>query len=352
MLFVLDRRTGVPLYPVEERPVPQSGVAGEVTSPTQPFSSLPSFSPLDLPTLASTATTWQRSKRNSARCQELMAGLIYQGIYTPPSERGSIIFPGNIGGVNWGGATLDPSTNILYANTNRQAYSVQLLKREPNFGVKEQGIYYYLIPYTQTAVRILALAIVLTLIFALIRRWRLAATCGVLGLMLFGFLLSLHFRAQRAAAYPIHAAFGYDHSSMFHTPYELLRQPIVDYDHMPCVSPPWGAIAAINLDTGLKVWDKTLGTMYSEGDTGSTNLGGPVVIPGGLVFTAGTKESIFRAFDAATGNLVWQSPLPVPAQSTPMSYTVGGKQFIVIADGGHGLFGTKTGDSVIAFAIE
>jgi quinoprotein glucose dehydrogenase len=299
--------------------------------------------------------TWQRSQRNAARCQELIAGLTYQGIYTPPSERGSMIFPGNIGGVNWGGAALDPSTNILYANTNRQAYSVQLLKREAKFGAKEQDIFFYydyLIPYTQAAVPIFALVILLILIFALVRRWRVVAIFGTIGFMLFGFLLSIPLRVKRKSLRSIEAAFGYDHSPMFQTPYELLRQPIVDDDHVPCVNPPWGGIAAINLDTGLKVWDKTLGTMYPDSETGSINLGGPVATPGGLVFTAGTRESIFRAFDSATGEMVWHAPLPVPAQSTPMSYFVDGKQFVVIADGGHGLFGTKTGDSVIAFALE
>ena len=126
MVFVLDRRTGVPLFPVEERPVPKSDVEGEIASATQPFSSLPSLSPLTMPT----GGTSGRDKEDEDFCKTQMAALRYDGMYTPPSLKGSLVFPGAVGGVNWGSAAYDPGRGILYANTNLLPYFVQLVPVE------------------------------------------------------------------------------------------------------------------------------------------------------------------------------------------------------------------------------
>ncbi len=126
MVFVLDRRTGEPLFPVEERPVPKSDVAGEFASATQPFSAVQSLSPLTLPSKDAN----ERTPSKPDYCGQQMSKLRYDGIYTPPSLEGSLIFPGNIGGVNWGSAAYDPQSGILYANTNRLPYAVQLIPQD------------------------------------------------------------------------------------------------------------------------------------------------------------------------------------------------------------------------------
>ena len=114
---------------------------------------------------------------------------------------------------------------------------------------------------------------------------------------------------------------------------------------------PWGKFTALNLNSGAKEWERPLGTMVEGAETGSLNLGGPMITRGGLVFAAAGREPVLRAFDKATGSLVWTGQLPVPAQATPMTYELDGKQYVVIAAGGHGGFGTQQGDSLLAFSL-
>jgi quinoprotein glucose dehydrogenase len=126
----------------------------------------------------------------------------------------------------------------------------------------------------------------------------------------------------------------------------------VDHHGLSCAPEPWGTVAALNLQTGKMVWEQRHGTQVVGEKTGSLSLGGLIVTAGGLVFSAGTKEPLLRAYDAATGNELWKAELPVPAQATPMTYEVNGRQFVVIAAGGSGLWGTKQGDAVVAFAVQ
>ena len=353
MVFVLDRRTGEPLYPVEERPVPQTDVPGERTSPTQPISSLPPFAPLEF-TQAGNGTGWQRSARNIERCRALLSGLRYEGMYTPPSERGSLIFPGNIGGVNWGGPALDPATNMIYANTNRVAYSVYLVRRSWR-GSWEGSVSAFIRMHTVKLVEMMIFSFLFAIGAYLLNYRGLGTALVVLAVvtLLLVFPWQVLIPRQMAVMHMMEGAFGHDTSPMFGSPFELRRDPIKDYDGMPCNAPPWGGLTAINLETGKKEWEKPLGTMAPGGpETGSLNLGGPAVTAGGLVFAGATRDAVLRAFDSKTGEIVWKTDLPAPAQATPMSYVYKGKQYVVIAAGGHGLFGTKTGDSVVAFALE
>jgi quinoprotein glucose dehydrogenase len=151
--------------------------------------------------------------------------------------------------------------------------------------------------------------------------------------------------------YAMHSSFGDDHAPQTGAPYQLYRHPIVDHHGLPCTSASWGTVEALNLQTGKIVWEQAHGTQVPGKQTGSLSLGGVMVTAGGLVFSAGTREPLLRAYDAATGAELWKGDLPVPAQATPMTYEVNGKQFVVIAAGGHGLWGTKTGDAVIAFGL-
>jgi quinoprotein glucose dehydrogenase len=134
-------------------------------------------------------------------------------------------------------------------------------------------------------------------------------------------------------------------------PYGMYREPLLSPKGSPCNAPPWGTVAAVDLFTGKKVWDVPLGSYVPDAKTGTINLGGPIVTAGGLVFTAAGEDGSLHAFDADTGHELWTYQLPAGGQATPMTYSIGGKQFLVIAAGGHGKLGSKQGDYVLAFAL-
>jgi quinoprotein glucose dehydrogenase len=289
-VFLLDRETGVPLYPVEERPVPQGGVAGETLSPTQPFPTHPA--PLH-PTTVTADGAWGFTPIDEADCREKIASYRSEGIFTPPSLGGTIQYPGSAGGMNWGGVSIDPVRGVLYTNQTRSAAVVQLIPREA-FGVLE---------------------------------------------------------AQGEAGYPN------ERYPMRGTPYGVKRWPLLSNFGAPCLAPPWGTLTAVDLRTGDVLWESTLGTTRDMApfplwfELGAPNLGGSIVTAGGLVFIGATTEKTFRAFDARTGEEVWSNRLPYTANSTPISYrlTADGRQFVVIAAGGHGW--SEPGDALVAFAL-
>jgi quinoprotein glucose dehydrogenase len=341
MVFVLDRRDGKPLYPITEKPVPQTDVPGEETSPTQPFSSLPPLSSLDL---ASPATgTWRRSAENQAYCDKQIAALRYEGVYTPPSVRGSMIYPGNIGGVNWGSPALDPVTATLYANTNHLAFAIHLIDhpaalKPPIYVSRKNWVLF---------------GVMVVLLGCVLRRSINPGWVGLAGIALAATaVIAISIQRHNAITGNIEASFGRGLSPQMKTPYQLLREPLYDHDRNPCVPPPWGTLTALNLNTGKIEWNRSLGTTDQGGNTGSLSLGGPILTSNGLLFTAGTRERKIRAYDAKSGEEIWKADLPVPAQSTPMTYSVGGRQFVLIAAGGHGTFRTPQGDSLIAFGLQ
>ncbi len=333
MVFVLNRVTGAPIYPVTERPVPQTDVPGERTSPTQPFSSLPPLSPLNLRADELAGHT----RADAAFCAAEIAGLRNEGIYTPPSLHGSLLYPGSLGGVNWGSPAFDPATGILYVNSNHHAFRTRLI---PRWKFQMLGI------LASWENWIYASASLLLLLCILRRSFRPGWPGGlvVLALAVWGCFAAVGNLAGKQH-------FGHEIAPQRKTPYAVERSPVQDKHGLPCTPTPWGKITALNLNTGKEVWDRPLGTMVPGAETGSLNLGGPLVTAGGLVFTAAEREPALRAFDKTTGENVWTGKLPVPAQSTPMTYVLDGRQFIVIAAGGHGGFGTPLGDSLVAFAL-
>jgi quinoprotein glucose dehydrogenase len=282
-VFVLNRLTGKPLLPVEERPVPQSDIAGEQSWPTQPFSTI-SLVPEHL----SAAEAWGPTPQDVAWCRAKMQTLRWDGMFTPPSLQGTLAFPGNVGGVNWGSAAYDPSHHIMVANTNRLIAWVKLIPQEQ---LKSE--------YHQNQDN-----------------------------RIFG-----EFGDQEGA------------------PYGLYRSFLFSPDKTPCNAPPWGTTEAIDLFTGKQVWDVPLGTMIPGKQTGSINFGGPMITAGGLVFTSASMDLYLHAFDVETGKELWKYQLPAGGQATPMTYTFHGKQYVVIAAGGHGKLHTKQGDYVVAFAL-
>jgi quinoprotein glucose dehydrogenase len=282
-VFVLNRLTGEPLIPVEERPVPQSDVPGEQSWPTQAFSIISL-----VPAGFSASDVWGPTPEDVAWCREKIRASRSEGIFTPPSLKGSIAFPGNVGGVNWGSAAYDPERHVMVANTNRLIAWVKLIPRE-QFAIETNK---------QQDNRIYG-----------------------------------EFGSQRGA------------------PYGLYRTFVFSPSGLPCNAPPWGTTKAIDLFSGEELWDAPLGTMVPNQQTGSINLGGPIITAGGLVFTSAAMDPYFRAFDIESGKELWKYELPAGGQATPMTYTLDGKQYVVIAAGGHGKLGTKQGDYVLAFAL-
>jgi quinoprotein glucose dehydrogenase len=293
-LFVLHRDTGAPVFPVEERPVPQSETPGEQTSPTQPFPVAPP--PLS-PQRVGVNNAWGLTPEERKACQERMDQLLDKGPFTPPSVSGSLIYPGNVGGMNWSGYAFHPDAQLLVTNTLSVAFEVRLIPRDR---------------------------------YAAVER---AAKAGQL----------------RAEVSPQHG-----------TPYGMSREAILSPSRtIPCVAPPWSVLTAVDLSSGKIRWKTPLGTTEDSlpidppAPYGLAGFGGPIVTAGGLVFVGAAWDSRFRAFDIESGKELWNARLPAPAQATPMTYSLrrGGKQFVVIAAGGHGKLPIKLGDSLVAFAL-
>lgn len=291
-IFVLHRETGEPLFPVEERPVPQSSIPGEQASPTQPFPVLPK--PVG-PRQVTVDDAWGLTEEDRERARKRIAALKNEGPFTPPSFEGTMVAPSNAGGIHWGGVSYDPNTNLLVTNINRLVAVIRLVPRE-----------------------------------------RIEEEDGKPGSM----------RAET----------GWQNG----TPYVLKRDYLIDFESKTIsmqTQPPWGTLLAIDMNSGELKWEVPLGFMYDPREYpdaihwGSLNFGGALTTSGGLTFVAGTHDNFFRAFETKTGKLLWQDQLPAGGQATPMSYVLNGKQFVVIAAGGHGKLGTKLGDAVVAYAL-
>ncbi len=282
-VFVLNRLTGAPLLPVEERAVPQTDIPGEQSSPTQPFSTI-SLVPEGL----SLSEIWGATPEDAKWCREKIQASRNEGIFTPPSLQGTIVYPGNVGGVNWGSAAYDPQHHVMFANTNRLIAWVKLIPRA-----------------------------------------------------------TYEAETKRQQDNRIYGEFGDQKGSA----YGLYRTFLFSPSKLPCNVPPWGTTEAVDLFSGKKIWGVPLGTMVAGKQTGSINLGGPIVTAGGLVFTAASMDLYLRAFDSESGKELWKYALPAGGQATPMTYSLNGRQYVVIAAGGHGKLGTKQGDYVLAFAL-
>lgn len=284
-LFVLNRLTGKPLVPITERTVPQSDVPGEHTSPTQPFSSLPPLTPQLAPRADQ---VFALNPADRAWCEAQIQGARNNGLYTPPSLKGSVTQPGNVGGVNWGSAAYDPVRHFFIADVNTLIAYARLIPRAD----------------FSTA-------------------WDNREKNRMTG----------EFAPQRQ------------------TPYALYRNFLLANGKTPCNPFPWGSIVAMDLYQGKIAWSVPLGSLLPGESTGSPNLGGAIATAGGLVFAAATMDYELRAFDTATGKVVWEAPLPAGGQATPMTYMLNGKQYVVLCAGGHGKMGTRLGDSVLAYAL-
>lgn len=290
-IFVLDRRTGRPIWPVEERPVPAGNIPGERYSPTQPVSlALPSL----VPPAMREADMWGATPLDQLWCRIAFRKLRYLGRFTPPSLENSLIYPGNNGIMNWGSAAVDAGRGILVVPTSYMPLTLQLIPRE-QAGASDQ-------------------------------------------IRLDG----------RAAISP-----------MAGTPYAVrTERPFVSPLGVPCNAPPWGRLTAIDLKTRKILWQRPLGTTADHAPLGIAvpgvfNQGGAMVTQGGLVFIAATLDNYLRAFDLESGRELWKGRLPAGGQALPMSYVSPrtGRQYVVIAAGGHQFMDTTIGDYVVAYRL-
>jgi quinoprotein glucose dehydrogenase len=289
-VFFLHRETGEPLFPVEERPVPQTTVPGEVSAPTQPF---PTWPPPLVPQRLLPDDAWGLTPIDRGWCRQQIEALRSEGVFTPPSLEGSVIYPGTAGGSNWGGLAWDPERRLLVANTTNLANTIQLIPRdEADFEESREKA---------------------------VGRWEMLGTpyVGRFGVLIsplgvpcnappWGTLQALDLAARERA---------------WQVPLGTVR------DLAPVPLPiPWGV----------------------------PNMGGPLVTRGGLVFIGAALDDYLRAFDVESGEELWRARLPAGGQATPMTYRVrdGARQLVVIAAGGHGAMRSTLGESLVAFALQ
>jgi quinoprotein glucose dehydrogenase len=285
-VFVLDRDTGEPIWPVEERQVPQGGAEGEQLSPTQPF---PTHVPALMPQQFSIADIFNPFPTfGRSACEQKLQGLRYQGLYTPPSTDGTLIFPMTGGGVNWGGAAFDSVNQILYANTSYAVHIVKLIPRAEAEGFKPPAGH--------------------------------------------------DFGPQRGAPFAVTRAVATSELGL------LCNKP--PWGALVAVDLKAGKILWRS-SVGTSEDRAPLGMAFNWG---TPLVNGVLVTAGGLVFT-GAMDAYLRAFDAKSGKELWQGRLPVPGVANPMTYLWNGEQYVVIAAGGHSEAGTTLGDSVVAFRL-
>ncbi|MCH2170809.1 pyrroloquinoline quinone-dependent dehydrogenase [Myxococcota bacterium] len=288
-IFLLDRETGEPLYPVEERPVPQGAVVGETLSPTQPFPTHP-------PPLHSTQLrpedAFGFTPFDRKACADMIAGLRYDGAFTPPSLEGSLQTPHTAGGMNWGGVAIDPVRGLLLTNQTHAALVNILIPREEADKLDTSTIQYPDEFYAMTG-----------------------------------------------------------------TPYALKRYLLSSPFGAPCNPPPWGSLIAVDLRTGEIAWQVPMGSTRDQApfplwfDIGSPSFGGGITTASGVFFIGASTDHAFRAFDVETGEELWETRIPAPANSVPMTYRLDakGKQFVVVAAGGTPL--SKVGDHLLAYSL-
>jgi quinoprotein glucose dehydrogenase len=299
-IYVLNRATGEPLFPVEEREVPQNGVEPERLSPTQPYSA---YARVDKPDIVE-RDMWGMSPLDQLWCRIQFHRAEYFGQYTAPTaDRRWIQYPGYNGGSDWGSVAVDPERGILVVNYNDMPNYNQLIPREE------------------------------------------AEELGVAPIYEGGTPPSVDADPQTGSPFAISINAGW-------------RVPLTG---LLCKQPPYGWIRGIDLATGETLWDQPFGSAERNGPfgipsllpitIGTPNNGGPLVTAGGLTFIAATTDLKLRAFDTETGEELWETDLPGGGQTTPITYEVDGRQYVAIAPGGHHFMETPISDAIIAYAL-
>ncbi|MCC5041678.1 glucose/quinate/shikimate family membrane-bound PQQ-dependent dehydrogenase [Xanthomonas campestris] len=302
-VFVLDRATGQPIMPVKQIAVPQGTDHGDWTASTQPVSpGMPNTvgaPSRDYETIVE-SDAWGMTPFDQLACRIEFKKLRYEGMFTPPSLQGSLSFTGNHGGINWGGVSVDLQRGIMVMNSNRLPYTEHVY---PRTVMNELGV------------------------------------------------MSVFNGSSKTKGYMAQEGLAYG----------ARKEPWMSPLNTPCVAPPWGYISGVDLRTQQVIWRRPLGTGYDQGpmgipsktkfEIGTPNNSGSLATAGGVTFIGASLDNFIRGFDTRTGKQVWETRVPAGPQAAPLSYTIDGKQYIVAAVGGHDRMETKSGDSVIAWAL-
>jgi len=302
-LFLLDRRDGKPVAKVEEKPVPQGNTPGEHYAPTQPFSTgMPNLTP---PKFKATQT-WGATPIDQAMCRLQYDGMRDDGLFTPPGKGTVMGYPAFDGVMDWYGGTIDPARKVMYVN-------------------------YMHMPFTFTQYP-----------------YQRALKEGL-------------FKAWHGWNQPYPQPL-FNNNPQHGLPFSEVVTPWLGPLQVPCIAPPWGMMEAIDLVKRTVSWRRPVGTTANMGPygvripvglpTGMFMMGGNMTTASGLVFMSATADQEFRAFDGRTGKVLWQTTLPAGGNATPMTYVgADGRQYVVIAAGGHGGLKSRNGDQVMAFAL-
>jgi quinoprotein glucose dehydrogenase len=366
-VFLFNRKTGDPVFPIEERPAPGSDLKGESTWPSQP---VPLAPPPFVPQVFTENEVTRISPESHEYVSQILAGIRKGNLFMPPSEQGTLIFPGFDGGGEWGGAAVDPNSAILYINSSIMPWILTMVEVRPAsstvtgegeltyrvncaacHGLERQGIAAANYP-------------------ALISVADKYTKKGILDLINTGrgFMPSFRHLSEQKKQELVAFLTGQKVN-----PAALSAQPgeqdqdAVPYTHtgynrfldqrgFPAINPPWGIISAIDLNRCSILWQVPLGeypelTARGIPKTGTENYGGAAITAGGILFIGASRDEYFRAFDKDTGKELWKFKLPAGAYATPSIYEAKGKQFVVIACGG-GKMGTKSGDGYVAFTLK
>ena len=356
--YVLDRETGQPIFPMEEVEVPASDVPGERASVRQVLPTLPP--PFTRQRFTEDVITTRTPAAHAAvRAQWLT--LRRGGEFDPPSLQGTILFPGMDGGGEWGGTAYDPGSGLLYVNANEMAWTVKLAERQMPDGAPVSGkVLYHRYCASCHRADLRGSPPEFPSLVGIGARRNVDEIADVIregGGRMPGYQ-QLHGAVRRAIVEYIVSGRSVtvraDKPSPFDVRYTLdgnIR--FTDPDGFPAITPPWGTLTAIDLNKAAIAWQVPLGEVPESGlqGTGSENYGGPIVTAGGVVFIGATNyDKKFRAFDAATGKVLWETALPAAGNATPAVYEVNGRQFVVIAAGG-GKWGAPSGGTYVAFAL-
>ncbi|WP_392560845.1 glucose/quinate/shikimate family membrane-bound PQQ-dependent dehydrogenase [Orbus sturtevantii] len=287
-LYVLNRKTGEPIVPIDEIPAPQGAIAGDWTAKTQARSQLNL-----LPPPLQEKDMWGATLFDQLSCRIQFKSLRYDGQYTPPSLQGSLIYPGNVGVMNWGGVAIDPARQLIFASPNYMAFVSKLIPQNE------------VVSNAQKA-------------------------------------------SEGAGLQPNKGA-----------PYAVILKPFLSLVGFPCQAPSWGDVAGINLSDDKVTWKHPNGTSRDSTPiiplpfpVGVPAMGGPMTTASGIAFLSGTLDQYLRGYDATNGKEIWSARLPAGGQATPMTFMgKDGRQYVVLVVGGHGSFGSKMGDYIIAYAL-
>jgi quinoprotein glucose dehydrogenase len=362
-VYVFDRVTGKPIYPIKEMPVPQSKLEGEATWPTQPFVSKPAPFARQSSDLTEKDISPYAENRD-----ELIANFRkYQtAIYAPGSQEGVVLLPGYDGGAEWGGAAVDPE-GIMYVNANEMPWilTMKAIPKQTTASNQSAGerLYTSTCSACHGADRKGNPVSNFPSLVDIGKRRDKAFVTNIISNgkgMMPGYTTLSSAEKQAIVAFLFNEekqeVAGGTTSKQVYLPFKQTGyNKFLDSKGLPAISPPWGTMSAINLNTGEFVWKIPFGfepELAKKGikDTGVENYGGPVITASGLLFIAATKDGMFRAFEKKSGKLLWETKLPAAGFATPSTYSVNGKQYVVIACGGTKL-GTPKGNQYVAFAL-